>query len=255
MSDLNPFFYGVAMKHEQKDHSYQSDALSANTQLNTTHYDKQHLYRIEWEPPAANGTGGYIKWYTDGDLVYSIHGESLEIMQTEIPSEPMYLIMNTAVASSWGFPSPCPTNCDCSCFQCGNPSCACALPAGYCDNFPASFEIDYVRVYQAMDDDKHILGCSPEHRPTAKFIAGHAHEYMAEGDRRPLEKIQQGGGLCTKNKDCGKNDKMGTCLSSGLCTCGPLYTGPNCLAHAGANDFPAEEENLLCKWPELRTAS
>lgn len=237
ISDLNPFFYGVTLVHKQKALTYQSDALSANRQLNTTHYKEQHLYRLEWEPPTANGTGGYIKWFTDGELIYGVQGSSLDIMQTEIPSEPMYLIMNTAVSSSWGFPMPCPDNCECDCFECGNPSCECALPSGYCENIPAAFEIDYVRVYQAVNEEKHVLGCSPEHRPTELFIKGHGKRYMDEGQKRPLQPIQRGGGACTKDSECGRRHDTGTCSSGGYCVCLANFTGPNCLAHDGYYDF------------------
>jgi hypothetical protein len=230
-SDLNPFFYGVTMVHKVKAYTYQADALSANLQLNTTHYDRQHIYRVEWDPPAEDGTGGYLRWFTDDKLVFGIKGESLSLMQTEIPSEPMYLIMNTAVSSKWGFPAPCPDGCECDCFECGNPACACALPTGYCKNTPASFEIDYVRVYQAVNESKHILGCSPESRPTAQFIAGHAKRYMEEGDKHPLIAVQTGGSPCVKDKHCGG----GTC-SGGYCSCDATFTGPNCLAHAGFYD-------------------
>jgi beta-glucan synthesis-associated protein KRE6 len=246
ISDLNPFFYGVTLVHKQKSTTYQSDALSANHQLNTTHYKSQHVYRVEWEPPAANGTGGYIKWFTDGEMIFGLKGATLDIMQTEIPSEPMYLIMNTAVSSSWGFPMPCPDNCECSCFECGNPTCECALPPGYCENFPASFEIDYVRVFQAVDDERHILGCSPEKRPTELFIKGHEKRYMTDGQRRPLEPVRRGGGSCTKSSDCGKH--TGSCSSSGVCVCFANFTGPQCLAHEGYYDFdlPAAHRKIVC---------
>jgi hypothetical protein len=234
-SELNPFFYGVTLVHDLKSHTYQADALSANMPLNNTHYEKQHIYRVEWEPPAEDGTGGYIKWFTDGKMVYGVSGISLDIMQTEIPSEPMYLLMNTGVSSSWGFPAPCPENCDCKCYECGNPSCACALPTGYCDNYPAAFEIDYVRVYQAVNESKHILGCSPENRPTDLYIKGHAKKYMEEGQKQPLEPVQTGGGACVKNKDCG-GSKRGTCSSSGFCSCSEGWNGPTCLAHAAYYD-------------------
>jgi hypothetical protein len=61
-----------------------------------------------------------------------------------------YLLLNTAVSSSWGFPTPCPEGCPCNCFDCRDPDCACAVPSGMCNNLPASFLIDYVRVYQAV---------------------------------------------------------------------------------------------------------
>lgn len=180
-------------------------------------------------------------------MIYGVKGATLDIMQTEIPSEPMYLIMNTAVSSSWGFPTPCPDNCECDCFECGNPTCECALPPGYCDNFPASFEIDYVRVFQAVNEERHILGCSPDNRPTELFIKGHEKRYMAEGQKRPLEPIRHGGGVCTKNNDCGK-PPIGVCSSSGVCRCAENFTGPHCLAHVGYYDFesPMPHKKIVC---------
>lgn len=231
-TDLNPFFYGVLLEHKPKSHTYQSDALSANLQLNESHYSEQHLYRVEWQPPDENGFGGYLRWYTDGRFVYGVVAESLLLTKTEIPSEPMYLIMNTAVSSHWGFPAPCPPGCACKCFECGVPECRCGMPAGYCDNFPAEFDIDYVHVYQAVDDLTHTLGCSPKNRPTATFIEGHLERYMTEGQMRPLSQIQSGGGLCSRHSECGGVTR-GVCSSIGVCKCLEHWVGPFCRAHAG----------------------
>lgn len=234
-SALNPFFYGVTLVHEPKSYTYQSDALSANTRLNLTHYRDQHVYRVEWEPPEEDGSGGYIKWFIDGDLTYGVSGKSLEITGSEIPSEPMYLLMNTAVSSNWGFPKPCPDGCKCTCYHCDDPDCFCALPQGYCSNFPATFEIDHVRVYQAVNDSKQVLGCSTRKRPTDLFIKGHARRYMAEGDTMPLQPVRRGGGTCNDDNDCGGHNK-GTCTEKKHCECLEEFTGPSCLAHAGFYD-------------------
>jgi hypothetical protein len=235
-SEINPFFYGVTLVHKPKSYTYQADAISANAQLRENNYNEHHIYRVEWEPPnEEDGTAGYIKWYSDEKFLYAIYGENLSLTGSEIPSEPMYLLMNTAVASSWGFPAPCPEGCDCSCFECGNPDCACALPTGYCANFPASFEIDYVRVYQAVNDSRHALGCSPENRPTDVFIKGHAERYMESGMKHPLEPVRQGGEVCSRDSDCGGLE-MGVCTSRGFCECKLGFTGPSCLAHDGFYD-------------------
>ncbi|KAG7346780.1 beta-glucan synthesis-associated protein (SKN1)-domain containing protein [Nitzschia inconspicua] len=250
-SELNPFFYGVTLVHEPKAYTYQADALSANLGLNSSHYTKQHIYRVEWEPPEESGTGGYIRWYTDDVFVYGISGSNLNITGTEIPSEAMYLLMNTAVASSWGFPAPCPEGCTCECFECGNPDCACALPTGYCENFPAFFDIDYVRVYQAVGEDKHTLGCSPKNRPTNLFIKGHRKRYMDIGDKAPLQPVTAGGAECHTNKDCGGH-AQGECSSLGFCVCGKHYTGPSCLAHAGFFEGESvSEEETSFGWEKL----
>lgn len=241
-SDLNPFFYGTTLVHKPKIYSYQADALSANLQLNESHYETMHNYRLEWEPPTANSSGGYLRWYTDGEFAFGIRGQVLDFMQTEIPSEPMYLLMNTAVSSHWGFPQPCPPGCSCSCYECGNPDCACGMPHGYCDNFPAHFEVDFVRVYQAKDEPRHYLGCDPDHRPTALWIKGHQERYMSEGQRRPLEDVTRGGGSCSSHKDCGGINK-GSCNSNQVCDCKEGSTGPNCLAHDAF--FPFEKNQTV----------
>lgn len=196
---------------------------------------------MEWEPPHTNGTGGYIRWYLDDEFIYGIRGKVLELTKTEIPSEPMYLIMNTAVASSWGFPKPCPDGCDCSCYQCGNSECTCGLPEGFCDNFPSTFQIDYVRVYQAKN---HILGCSTADRPTEKYIKGHKEDYVDkfEGQKEPLLAIQCGGGYCVDDADCGSSTK-GMC-DNNKCVCSEGFTGPKCLSSDGYDDNPPLPEEI-----------
>jgi hypothetical protein len=150
-TQLNPFFYGVTLELKPVQYTYQSDAISANTQLTKAYFNHFHKYRLEWEPPNDDGKDGYIKWYLDGKFLYGIRGDNLNLTNTEIPSEPMYLLMNTAIASSWGFPKPCPDGCTCECYECGNPECVCGLPDGFCDNFPATFEIEYVRTHRIIN--------------------------------------------------------------------------------------------------------
>jgi hypothetical protein len=248
-SELNPFFYGVTLEHKPKSYTYQADALSANTNLDDSFYKEQQTYRVEWDPPEADGTGGHIRWYTNGAFVYSVKGEDLSITGGEIPSEAMYLIMNTAVASSWGFPAPCPEGCSCECFECGKAECACGLPDGYCDNFPASFEIDHVRVYQAVNETKHTLGCSPETRPTELFIKGHEERYMEKTDKVSLQPVSKGGAYCDSNDDCG-GVTNGLCHER-YCLCEEGFTGPTCLAYDGfyLNESRAPTSGVLgCKY-------
>lgn len=140
-------------------------------------------------------------------ICFRYSGESLSLTGTEIPSEPMYLLMNTAVATTWGFPLPCPDGCDCDCYECGNPDCSCGFPQGFCSNVPAHFEIEHVRVWQAKNESKHVLGCSTEDRPTAHFIEGNKKNFMESGDREPLKQLQNGGGLCHKDSQCGGTER------------------------------------------------
>jgi hypothetical protein len=57
-SSLNIFFYGVELEHSDVALNYQADALSANTNLQDTHFNSFHDYRVEWVP----GERGHIHW-------------------------------------------------------------------------------------------------------------------------------------------------------------------------------------------------
>ncbi|CAM9582664.1 unnamed protein product, partial [Heterosigma akashiwo] len=143
-SAMNIFFYGEKLiSREAASLNYLADALSANTNLRPTHFDRQHLYRLEWIP----GDGGYLRWYLDGQMIYGISQDAL-INGAIFPEEPSYLILNTAISSMWGFPAPCPSTCGCDCWDCEKTECLCAVPTNMCQNLPADFLIDYVRVYQ-----------------------------------------------------------------------------------------------------------
>jgi len=249
-TSLNPFFYGVTLVHKPKEYTYQSDAISANTNINESYFQSQNIYRVEWEPPNANKKGGYIRWYLNEKFLFGITGDSLNLTGALIPSEPMYLLMNVAVASSWGFPIPCPDECDCKCFDCNNPDCQCGLPTGYCDNFPSNFEIDYVRVWQAENESKHQTGCSTKDRPTELFIKGHKEEYMEDGDKEPLQSIKYGGAKCVSNLHCG-GDSHGRCSERGTCVCNQGYAGSNCFAYDGFEDNPYIEQNNSLQFAKL----
>lgn len=233
-ASLNEYFYGVHVTHETETESYafQTDTISVNYRLDdTSFWNRQHLFRIEWEPPSLeDGSGGYIHWFIDNQFVASIEGEELQrVSQTEIPSEPMYLIMNLAVSRDWSFPDAWFLGCEHKCWSCFDPNCQCALPVGYCETFPARFEIGHVRVYQATKDPKHTVGCSPILRPTADFMEAHKYRYMAHDDNgtEPLLPIVNGGVSCLESSDCGNH---GRCKQF-TCQCHQGWAGPTCLAH------------------------
>ena len=81
-----------------KEKSYVADALSANTNLYETHFTEQHKYRLEWLP----GEDGYLRWYLDDKFLYGIDASALNLTGGIIPEEPMYLLLNTAISSTWG---------------------------------------------------------------------------------------------------------------------------------------------------------
>ncbi|MGV8084347.1 MAG: family 16 glycosylhydrolase [Coriobacteriia bacterium] len=72
-----------------------------------------HTYAVDWQPT-------YIKWYVDGVLYGTYNGS--------IPSDPMWICLNTAVGGAWP----------------GSPDSTTV--------FPQYYDIDYVRVYTAKPD-------------------------------------------------------------------------------------------------------
>ncbi len=166
-------------------HKYMEDAISVNSDLESTHFEEHHTYRLEWQPGNSGDPSnpGYLQWWLDDEFILGIEGTSLQdLTGSEIPFEPMYLILNTAISHRWGMPEPCPKD-TCGacweCYDCMNPECQCALPKGMrgCRNLPAVMSIDWIRLYQDEHDESHTFGCSPPAYPTAEFIAAHPERY------------------------------------------------------------------------------
>lgn len=253
----NVFFYGSVLEHgnslgaigHNPDYSYQADALSANTQLAPTHFQRPHTYRMEWQP------GEYIRWYLDGALLYSIDQANLQITGADLPREPMYMILNTAISSTWGFPDP-PATCtpeEIKKSDCNDAFHQCGLPESFCDALPSSFLVDWIRIYQqdhAMNytqaGDPQTLGCSPEAFPTETFIEAHAERYKEPHVARPLDPVATGGAACEpppleKETESGGDDRQEIRLSAAKCgkgvcdrrlrqcSCDDGWTGPSCL--------------------------
>ena len=183
--EFNWGFWGQMCGPEKDDtqehiYKYQQDALSMNTKLSKTHFEQQHIFRVEWQP----GNQGYLDWYLDEEFLFGIDDWSLaQRTGATIPYEPMYFILNVAMSHQWGFPEPCDVkNCD-ACYKnydCTDPTAQCALPKGLwnnCQNLPTQMKFDFVRLYQDSDDASHTLGCSPKSYPTDAFIRAHSERY------------------------------------------------------------------------------
>lgn len=274
-SSINSLFYGVRNVKRPETRSYWSDAISANTPLGDSAWHGFHDYRLEWELPKPTydptssipdgapdkhyGRGGHLRWFMDGELMYGIVGRSLRRKTGgKIPTEPSYLILNTAMSSTWGFPVPCPAHCPCECYDCSSadPKCTCGFAHGFCDSLPASFLVDHVRVYQSKRNDTSALaqkvGCSTPERPTRQWIAGHVSAYKDEWEKAPLQPTQRGGVRCYHNDDrsCNVGRGGGRCaivkirllahyyFGNGIwrCECNAGWTGPSCRARDGSDD-------------------
>jgi hypothetical protein len=227
----NSYFYGtISYPMDPTKNPYRTDSISANFALNKGFYDNFHKFRIEWEPPDQSGYGGYINWFIDDHLITAVDGNDLLATSlAEIPSEPMYLVMNLAVSKDWGFPDAWFKNCPKKCWSCLDPACSCALPKGFCANMPTSFEIGSVRVYQPVQEQKYSIGCSPPNRPTAEFIEANMGVYKLLHEDAPLKVIRNGGGRCGRDEDCGTL-RRGHCNDLAQCVCAAGWTGPSCLA-------------------------
>lgn len=234
-TSINAFFYGEELKHIKKRETYTADALSANTPLGPTHFDDFHTYRVEWETESGQEA---LRWYLDDVFIYEIVAEALEDMKTKLPDEPMHILFNTAVSSTWGFPLPweLPPGCDADnkCYDCGEQKCLCHLPVGFCEMLPGHYEVDYVRVYQRPDEPSHKIGCSTDTRPTKRFIEGHRERYFDEynDEKEPLKRVPHGGAGCRKDSECGD----GRCQKD-RCECSSEATGPNCMAYRAFDDI------------------
>lgn len=147
---------------------------------------------------------------------YGLLDESLaNLMGSQIPNEPSYLIMNTAISSTWGFPYDTPDWCP-KCYDCNDPKCACAFYPGFCEQLrrrEVNMYIDNIRIYQSRNASAHVgaehtIGCDPPDYPTKEWIEGHEYRYMRNPpfsyeDKGPLRKIKRGGGSCDDDSDCG----------------------------------------------------
>jgi len=237
-TSINPFFYGTYLGETKpfepvtrtKKQAFQADAVGAAHQLTRSYFEKPHTFRLEWQP----GRGGRLDWFVkgyrvnetfsmtgDGDGDDWVHAFSLldktfkDLMGSQIPIEPSYLIMNTAISSTWGFPFDTPEWCT-KCYDCDDPKCACSFYPGFCEMIRSgntALRIDSIRVYQSYNASAHVganhtVGCDPPGFPTADWIEGHQYRYMRNppfvyADKYPLRQVQKGGGSCKTDDDCG----------------------------------------------------
>jgi beta-glucan synthesis-associated protein KRE6 len=221
-----------------KEFNYQMDAISSNWPVHVGAYLDFLVYQIEW----VTGKNGYVRWMLDGHPIFEVTSEAFENVpqdakksnpQKIMLEEPMYLIFNVALSSSWGAK---PINTNSVCRGDGKNE----LANRICDEFPLYMKIDYVRLYQdlAKDldaDNLMAIGCDPKTHPTKEWIKGHIDEYQ---DFDNLAVDVSGGAFCNKDDDCTifpEGDLQYIKLITGkcekkrcVCTNGDAWGGPRC---------------------------
>ncbi|ETP42395.1 hypothetical protein F442_10695 [Phytophthora nicotianae P10297] len=216
--------------------NYQMDAISANWPVHVGAYTNFVVYQLEW----VTGKNGYVRWMLGGSPLFEVPSESIwNVPQNAnktnpekiMLEEPMYLIFNVALSSSWGATPPNPGK---KCRGDGSDEEANKI----CDAFPLYMKIDYIRLYQDLADDleednyMHV-GCDPDTHPTKKWIDAHIDEYE-DDDNKHKEVV--GKAFCTVNDDCTIGGNLGkTLLKTGKCVkgrCECTYSsswgGPRC---------------------------
>ena len=241
----------------------QTDAFSVNTALSEAYWTGFHTYRVEWRA----GRGGFMRWSLDGAVQFQIEESLLRtpravsaangrpigtLRRRELPREPMYLILNVDSSPRWGWPShsnctheESVLGCEC-CFDCKRQACTrCMAPYGpngtvvntrawfgaLCDDLPADYLVDYVRVWQLAGTSASV-GCDPPSHPTATWIRNHSDDYRTALMDEPLAAVVPGGASCAADSECGG---FGSCVH-GTCQCAAStavnWTGPRCLSQA-----------------------
>ncbi|CAI5723524.1 unnamed protein product [Hyaloperonospora brassicae] len=216
--------------------NYQMDAISSNWPIHLGGYLGYLKYQLEW----VTGKNGYVRWMLDGNALFEVTTESLSNVpqnskknnpQKTMLEEPMYLIYNVALSSSWGTTPPNPGK---ECRGNGKDPVTNAI----CDSFPMFMKIDYIRLYQDqgkdLDKDSYMqVGCDPATHPTKTWIDEHIDEYVDEDN--PWREVS-GKASCTSDDDCTIGSSVGTAaLKTGKCVKGRCqcthstsWGGPRC---------------------------
>ncbi|KAG6968766.1 hypothetical protein JG688_00005653 [Phytophthora aleatoria] len=131
---------------------------SPRNEIHLGAYTDYVVYQLEW----VTGKNGYNSNKTNPQKI--------------MLEEPMYIIFNVALSSSWGATPPNPGK---ECRGDGSDEAVNKI----CDAFPLYLKIDYIRLYQDLgddlkDDNYMQVGCDPASHPTKKWIQAHIDEYQ-----------------------------------------------------------------------------
>ncbi|RLN72568.1 hypothetical protein BBJ28_00017713 [Nothophytophthora sp. Chile5] len=217
--------------------AYQMDAISSNWAVHMAAYVDWVTYSIEW----VTGSDGYIRWEVESQPIFEITADVLTNPPQDAAQmnpkklmieEPMYIIFNVALSSSWGSKPP---NAGTSgCYGDGSDETTNAI----CDAFPMYLKIDYIRVYQDTSKGTAMaIGCNPSSHPTKQWIEDNIDSYTDTDN--PWTKVS-GRAFCDSDDDCTISSRMsvitGSC-KNGRCKCASdSWSGPRCTEAASATD-------------------
>ncbi|KAF3922140.1 hypothetical protein ABW21_db0200002 [Orbilia brochopaga] len=131
------------------------EAFSAVTTLNNNWYDgrQYQTYAYEYKP----GADGYIEWDVGREPSWRLEGKSVgpngNIGQRVVPMEPMTIILNLGMGTSFQLPN--------------YPEISKLLPA--------KMRVDWVRIYQPEGEES--ITCDPPGYETTKYIQDHLVAY------------------------------------------------------------------------------
>ncbi|RAR06573.1 glycoside hydrolase family 16 protein [Stemphylium lycopersici] len=131
-------------------------AISGTTVLNKDWYDNKQYQRFSFEYSPGEGKDAFILWNVGDDLMFHLDGRAVgangNIKARQIAQEPMSIILNLGISSSWTF-------------------------IDWKDLvFPATLRVDYVRWYQKEGEE--MVTCDPPGFETTEYIERHPKAYQ-----------------------------------------------------------------------------
>jgi beta-glucanase (GH16 family) len=133
-------------------------AMSAVTWLNNDWYDGKgyQTYGYEYTPGAEKGS---IAWFVGDQYTWKLDARALRpngnVGQRTVPEEPMALIMNLGMGTSFSQ----------------------VMMPNLNTLFPATMRFDYIRIYQ--EEGSESVTCDPDGYPTTEYIKNHPEPYVS----------------------------------------------------------------------------
>uniref|UniRef100_K3X0F5 GH16 domain-containing protein n=1 Tax=Globisporangium ultimum (strain ATCC 200006 / CBS 805.95 / DAOM BR144) TaxID=431595 RepID=K3X0F5_GLOUD len=207
------------------------------------------VYQLEW----VMGNQGYVRWMLEGHPVFEIPASAITNPPQDAKKsnpvkimieEPMYMIFNAALSSTWGTKPP-------------NPGQPCRGDGKdeetnrICDSFPMYLKIDYIRIYQDTSATSAMqVGCDPKSHPTKQWIQDNIEAYQ---DRDNMVVDVSGKGFCQSHDDCtiANSITTGWCVNQ-RCKCmGEDWIGPRCTSTRSVAGMSVSREAASAYGPPL----